>query len=48
MQREIEMALALFYEVNDCVVFVSGHGTKVTVIGPLCGLSTWCARLTLA
>jgi 8-amino-7-oxononanoate synthase len=37
VQRELESALATFYEVDDCVVFVSGHATNVTVIGSLFG-----------
>jgi 8-amino-7-oxononanoate synthase len=37
VQRELERALATFYEVDDCVVFVSGHATNVTVIGSLFG-----------
>ncbi|MGF6261508.1 8-amino-7-oxononanoate synthase [Paraburkholderia youngii] len=37
VQRELETALASFYEVDDCVVFVSGHATNVTVIGSLFG-----------
>ncbi len=37
MQRELEQALAGFYETDDCVVFVSGHATNVTVIGSLFG-----------
>jgi 8-amino-7-oxononanoate synthase len=35
VQRELERRLASFYEVEDCVVFVSGHATNVTVIGSL-------------
>ncbi|MFX1766422.1 aminotransferase class I/II-fold pyridoxal phosphate-dependent enzyme [Paraburkholderia sp. A1RI-2L] len=35
VQRELERALANFYEVEDCVAFVSGHATNVTVIGAL-------------
>ncbi|WP_025101555.1 aminotransferase class I/II-fold pyridoxal phosphate-dependent enzyme [Burkholderia sp. A1] len=37
VQRELEQALAGFYETDDCVVFVSGHATNVTVIGSLFG-----------
>jgi 8-amino-7-oxononanoate synthase len=37
IQRELEKALASFYEVEDCVVFVSGHATNVTTIGYLFG-----------
>jgi 8-amino-7-oxononanoate synthase len=35
VQRELEHALARFYDVEDCVAFVSGHATNVTVIGAL-------------
>ncbi|MDR5757597.1 aminotransferase class I/II-fold pyridoxal phosphate-dependent enzyme [Caballeronia sp. LZ035] len=35
VQRELERALARFYDVEDCVAFVSGHATNVTVIGAL-------------
>jgi 8-amino-7-oxononanoate synthase len=37
VQRDLEKALADFYGVEDCVVFVSGHGTNVTTIGYLFG-----------
>jgi 8-amino-7-oxononanoate synthase len=37
IQRELEVALAEFYEVDDCVVFVSGHATNVSTIGYLFG-----------
>lgn len=37
VQRELEMALAELYEVDDCVVFVSGHATNVNTIGYLFG-----------
>jgi 7-keto-8-aminopelargonate synthetase-like enzyme len=37
VQRELECALASVYEVDDCVAFVSGHATNVTVIGCLFG-----------
>ncbi|KVN96273.1 8-amino-7-oxononanoate synthase [Burkholderia ubonensis] len=37
VQRALEQALASFYEVDDCVAFVSGHATNVTVIGALFG-----------
>jgi 8-amino-7-oxononanoate synthase len=35
--RDLEAALAQFYEVEDCVAFVSGHATNVTTIGYLFG-----------
>jgi 8-amino-7-oxononanoate synthase len=35
--RDLEEALAEFYEVEDCIVFVSGHATNVTTIGYLFG-----------
>lgn len=35
--RELEQALAGFLGVEDCVVFVGGHATNVTVIGHLFG-----------
>jgi len=35
--RELEAALAQFYEVEDCIVFVSGHATNMTTIGYLFG-----------
>ena len=34
---ELETALAKFYDVEDCAVFVSGHSTNVTTIGHLFG-----------
>ena len=37
VQRELEAALAAFYEVDDCIVFVSGHATNVSTIGYLFG-----------
>ncbi|NML34337.1 aminotransferase class I/II-fold pyridoxal phosphate-dependent enzyme [Paraburkholderia antibiotica] len=37
VHRELERALAAFYETDDCVAFVSGHATNVTVIGSLFG-----------
>ena len=37
VQRELEQAIASLYEVDDCVVFVSGHATNVTTISTLFG-----------
>jgi 8-amino-7-oxononanoate synthase len=37
IQRELEEAIADLYDVDDCVVFVSGHATNVTTIGYLFG-----------
>lgn len=37
IQRELEQALARLYDVDDCVVFVSGHATNVSTIGYLFG-----------
>lgn len=37
VQQELEEALASLYEVEDCVVFVSGHATNVSTIGYLFG-----------
>jgi 8-amino-7-oxononanoate synthase len=37
IQRELEQALAELYEVEDCIVFVSGHATNVSTIGYLFG-----------
>ncbi|MDR2452034.1 MAG: aminotransferase class I/II-fold pyridoxal phosphate-dependent enzyme, partial [Candidatus Accumulibacter sp.] len=37
IQRELEEALAELYEVEDCVVFVSGHATNESTIGYLFG-----------
>jgi len=37
IQRQLETALAKAYDVDDCVVLVSGHATNVTVIGHLFG-----------
>ncbi|CAN7448052.1 aminotransferase class I/II-fold pyridoxal phosphate-dependent enzyme [Caballeronia sp. LjRoot31] len=34
---ELEHAMARFYDVDDALVFVSGHATNVTVIGSLFG-----------
>lgn len=36
-QRKLEEALANLYEVDDCIVFVSGHATNVSTIGCLFG-----------
>lgn len=36
-QRKLEEALAGLYEVDDCIVFVSGHATNVSTIGCLFG-----------
>jgi 8-amino-7-oxononanoate synthase len=35
--RDLEQALAQLYEVEDCIVFVSGHATNVSTIGYLFG-----------
>lgn len=35
LHRELETALAEHYSVEDCLAFVSGHATNVTVIGHL-------------
>ncbi|MBQ9405570.1 MAG: aminotransferase class I/II-fold pyridoxal phosphate-dependent enzyme [Desulfovibrio sp.] len=35
--RELERALADLYEVEDCIVYVSGHATNVSTLGFLCG-----------
>src|SRR5208282_3316027 len=35
--RDLEQALAAFYEVEACIVFVSGHATNMTTIGYLFG-----------
>lgn len=35
VHRELEEALAALYGAEDCVTFVSGHATNVTVIGQL-------------
>jgi 8-amino-7-oxononanoate synthase len=35
--RDLEAALAQFYEVQDCIVFVSGHATNMGTIGYLFG-----------
>jgi 8-amino-7-oxononanoate synthase len=37
IQRELEETLASLYEVEDCVVFVSGHATNESTIGYLFG-----------
>lgn len=37
VQRDLEVALAELYGVDDCVAFVSGHATNVTTIGHLFG-----------
>jgi len=37
VQRELEESLAQVYDVDDCVVFVSGHATNVSTIGYLFG-----------
>lgn len=37
IQRDLEKALAKIYDVDDCIVFVSGHATNVTTIGYLFG-----------
>ncbi len=37
VQRELEEELAQNYDVDDCVVFVSGHATNVSTIGYLFG-----------
>ena len=37
IQRELEETIAGLYEVDDCVVFVSGHATNVTTIATLFG-----------
>src|SRR5260221_9444408 len=37
IQPQLAKALAPFYEVEDCVVFVSGHATNVSTIGYLFG-----------
>lgn len=37
VQRDLELALAAVYGVEDCLVFVSGHATNVTTIATLFG-----------
>jgi len=37
VQRELEEALAELHDVEDCVVFVSGHATNVSTIGYIFG-----------
>jgi len=37
VQRELEEALAEFYEAEDCIVFVSGHATNMSTIATLFG-----------
>jgi 8-amino-7-oxononanoate synthase len=39
IHRQLEQALAQWYGVDDCVVFVSGHATNVTSIGYLFGVN---------
>ncbi len=34
---ELERALADLYEVDDCILYVSGHATNVSTLGYLCG-----------
>ncbi|KAI3590497.1 Palmitoyltransferase-like protein [Cupriavidus sp. U2] len=48
VQRELEHAIAQLYEVDDCVAFVSGHATNVTVIGSLFGPADLIVHDTLA
>jgi 8-amino-7-oxononanoate synthase len=35
LHRQLERALADFYETEDCIVYVSGHATNVSTIGVL-------------
>lgn len=35
--RELERAIADFYDVDDAIVYVSGHATNVSTLGFLCG-----------
>jgi len=35
--RAIELAFAELYDVEDCIVYVSGHATNVSTLGYLCG-----------
>ncbi|MBV8167845.1 MAG: aminotransferase class I/II-fold pyridoxal phosphate-dependent enzyme [Alphaproteobacteria bacterium] len=37
IHRELEQALADVYNAEDCIAFVSGHATNVTVIGNIVG-----------
>src|SRR5690606_27878399 len=37
IHRELEQAIAAMYEVDDAIVFVSGHATNVSTIGHLFG-----------
>ncbi len=37
VHRDLEAALAELYQAEDCLTFVSGHATNVTVIGHLVG-----------
>lgn len=37
VHRDLEAALAAFYDAEDCCVFVSGHATNVSTIGSLFG-----------
>lgn len=37
VQQDLERGLAQLYDVDDCVVFVSGHATNVTTIGHIFG-----------
>jgi 8-amino-7-oxononanoate synthase len=48
VQRELERALADLYGTDDCVAFVSGHATNVTVIGALFGQGDLIVHDTLA
>jgi 8-amino-7-oxononanoate synthase len=48
IQRDLERALASFYDVDDCVAFVSGHATNVTVVGALFGLQDLVVHDSLA
>jgi 8-amino-7-oxononanoate synthase len=48
IQGELEKALANLYEVDDCVAFVSGHATNVTVIGSLFGAADLIVHDSLA
>ncbi len=34
---ELEKALANLYDVDDCILYVSGHATNVSTLGYLCG-----------
>jgi len=37
IHRELEQAIAAFTRTEDCMVFVSGHGTNVTIVPELVG-----------